>query len=142
MSRSWIESAKVCGLELLLAYPKGFDPPQAEIDAANATRAKVGIVRDPMEAASEAHVISTDVWASMGQEHEMERRKKAFEGFCGSRKMMAKATSNTIVLHDLPAHRGEEMEAEVIESAQSAVWMEAEARLHTAKAALNWAIAW
>jgi len=142
MARSWIESAKLCGLELWLACPEGFDPPEREIAAANAVGAKVVLVRDPMEAASAANVISTDVWTSMGQEEEVARRKKAFEGFCISRKMMAKAASDAIVMHCLPAHRGEEIEAEVLESAQSVVWMEAEARLHTAKAALNWAVAW
>jgi ornithine carbamoyltransferase len=140
MARSWIEAARLLGLELCVACPEGFEPPKAQIDAANAAGAKVKWVVDPLEAASQANVISTDVWASMGQESEAEDRKRRFLRYCVNRQMLAKAASDALVLHCLPAHRGEEIEAEVIEGAHSVVWDEAEARLHTAKAALAWAV--
>jgi ornithine carbamoyltransferase len=96
--------------------------------------AKVRIVRDPMEAAAGAHVINTDVWASMGQEQEQKERERAFAGFTVSDKLMKKADKNAIFLHCLPAHRGEEVTNDVIEGPQSRVWDEAENRLHIQKA--------
>ncbi len=140
MSRSWIEAAKLLGLELWLACPEGFDPPKAEIDEATRTGAKVKLVRDPMEAAEKADVISTDVWASMGQEAEAKERMRKMARYAVNRELLAKASKDVIVLHCLPAHRGEEIDSEVIEGPRSVVWDEAEARLHTAKAALAWAI--
>lgn len=140
MARSWIESAKLLGLELRLACPAGFDPPQEEIDAANAAGAKAVLVRDPMEAVANADAISTDVWSSMGQEGEAEERRKKFAMYCVTRSLLAKAAPQVLVLHCLPAHRGEEIETDVIEGPHSIVWDEAEARLHTAKAVLAWAM--
>ena len=85
-------------------------------------------------------MISTDVFASMGQEAEQERRFKAFAGYSVTRELVALADREVVILHCLPAHRGEEIEAEVIDGPRSFVWDQAEARLHTAKAALSWAI--
>lgn len=140
MARSWIEAAKLLGLELVLACPEGFDPPKEEIDIANAAGARVRIVRDPREACEGADVVNTDVWASMGQEDESERRKKAFAGYCVSKTMLAKASPELVVLHCLPAHRGEEIDADVIDGPRSYVWDQAEARLHTSKAVIAWAL--
>lgn len=140
MARSWIEAAGLLGLDLVLACPEGYEPPQAEIDAACAKGARVRIVRDPREACEGADVVNTDVWASMGQEEEAERRQKAFAGYCVSKEMLAKASPELVVLHCLPAHRGEEIDADVIDGPRSFVWDQAEARLHTAKAVIAWAL--
>lgn len=140
MARSWIEAATLLGLELVLACPEGYDPPHEEVALANEKGAKVRIVRDPKEACEGADVVSTDVWASMGQEEEAERRKKAFAGYCVSNEMLAKASEELVVLHCLPAHRGEEIDAEVLEGPRSFVWDQAEARLHTSKAVMAWVL--
>lgn len=92
------------------------------------------VVRDPNEAADGADVINTDVWASMGQEEEQAIREKAFRNFCVDSKLMKRAKKNAIFLHCLPAHRGEEVSADVIDGLQSRVWDEAENRLHIQKA--------
>ena len=92
------------------------------------------VVRDPMEAAKDAHVINTDVWASMGQEEEQAIRVKAFKGYKVDADLMKRANRKAIFLHCLPAHRGEEVSADVIEGPQSRVWDEAENRLHVQKA--------
>lgn len=139
MARSWIEAAELLKLELVVACPEGFEPPVAEIERACKGGAKVSLVRDPAIACNGADVISTDVWASMGQEDEASLRKRAFAGFRLTAPLVALGASNAIVLHCLPAHRGEEIDADVLEGGQSLVWDQAEARLHTAKALLAWA---
>jgi ornithine carbamoyltransferase len=96
--------------------------------------AAVKLVRDPADAARAAHVVSTDVWASMGQESEAEARLSAFRGYSVTTEVMASADPKAIFLHCLPAHRGEEVEAAVIDGKQSRVWDEAENRLHAQKA--------
>ncbi|HEX7545642.1 MAG TPA: hypothetical protein VF368_02875, partial [Gemmatimonadaceae bacterium] len=98
--------------------------------------ANVTLHRDPREAIAGAHVVNTDVWASMGQEDEQRIRQKAFAGFTVDAKLMSGAASDAIFLHCLPAHRGEEVAAEVIDGPQSVVWDEAENRLHVQKAIL------
>ena len=140
MANSWLEAAGLLGLELTLACPEGYDPPAQVMRQAEERGGKVRLVRDPVQAVTGADVINTDVFASMGQEHEREARLLAFRGMCLSRELMAKAAKDHIVLHCLPAHRGEEIEAEVLEGSHSVVWDQAEARLHTAKAALVWAL--
>jgi ornithine carbamoyltransferase len=140
MARSWVEAARLLGLELALACPPGFDPPEDEVALANRAGAKVTILRDPKRACEGADVISTDVWASMGQEDEGERRKRAFQGFCVTSELVGLAATEVVVLHCLPAHRGEEIQAEVIDGPRSFVWDQAEARLHTGKAVLMWAL--
>jgi ornithine carbamoyltransferase len=97
-------------------------------------------VREPRAALDGADVVSTDVFASMGQESEQAQRLAAFRGFLLSRELLARASKDVVVLHCLPAHRGEEIEEEVLEGPRSFVWDEAEARLHTSKAALVWAM--
>ena len=115
------------------AFAQGYEPADHLLARAQKV-AKVRVVRDPMEAARGAHVINTDVWASMGQEQEQKDRERAFAGFTVSPKLMNEADPKAIFLHCLPAHRGEEVSAEVIDGAQSRVWDEAENRLHVQKA--------
>ena len=140
MANSWIEAAGLLGVELVVACPKGYDPSASEISRANERGGKVSVLRDPRAAVQGADVISTDVFASMGQEDEQRQRLEAFSGFMLDRAMVSSASKEVVVLHCLPAHRGEEIEEAVIEGSRSYVWDEAEARLHTSKAALVWAM--
>jgi ornithine carbamoyltransferase len=133
MAHSWLDAAGVLGFELRLACPKGYQP-QPDIVARNRARTKVLLTEDPLEAASGAHVVNTDVWASMGQEAEQAERAKAFAGYIVDASLMRRTAPGAIFLHCLPAHRGEEVADEVIEGAQSRVWDEAENRLHVQKA--------
>lgn len=140
MAHSWIEAAGLLGFELRLACPEGYDPKASFLEQARARGAKVNVLREPEAAVQGAHVVSTDVFSSMGQEEEAAARLAAFRGFSVTKELMSLAASNAVVLHCLPAHRGEEISEEVLEGPQSLVWDEAEARLHTAKAALLWAL--
>jgi len=133
MANSWINAAYVLGFELRLACPDGYQP-DAEILARARTKANVILTTDPTAAATGADVINTDVWTSMGQEEEAEKRQRAFAGYFVDEKLMGKAASNAIFLHCLPAHRGEEVAEAVIEGPQSRVFDEAENRLHVQKA--------
>src|SRR5690348_3469217 len=136
MATSWIEAAQVLGFELRLACPAGFEPNHAIFDRAKAAGACLSITEVPEEAVEGAHVVNTDVWASMGQEGEAEVRRNAFRGYTVDLELMAHADPKAIFLHCLPAHRGEEVTAEVIEGPQSRVFDEAENRLHVQKALL------
>jgi ornithine carbamoyltransferase len=133
MAHSWLDAAGVLGFELRLACPEGYDPDPA-ILARNQALTKIVLTRDPKEAAAGAHVVNTDVWASMGQEEEQAQREQAFRGFLVDDALMARADAKAIFLHCLPAHRGEEVTESVIEGKQSRVWDEAENRLHVQKA--------
>jgi ornithine carbamoyltransferase len=135
MANSWINAAYRFGFDLDLACPKGYEPADHLLARAQKA-AKVRVLRDPMEAAKGAHVINTDVWASMGQEQEQKERERAFKGFTVSPALMKQADKKAIFLHCLPAHRGEEVSAEVIDGPQSRVWDEAENRLHVQKAVM------
>ena len=135
MANSWINAAYVLGFDLTLACPEGYDPDAAILKRAQ-SKAKVTVVRDPAEAAKGAHVVSTDVWASMGQEEEQAIREKAFRGYRVDAALMKGAAKDAIFLHCLPAHRGEEVSADVIDGPQSRVWDEAENRLHLQKAVM------
>lgn len=142
MANSWIEAAGMFGLELSLACPDGYRPDAAILATARARQAEsrrgtIEITDTPMQAARGAHVVSTDVWASMGQEDEAERRREAFRGYCVDGRLLGEASDDAIVLHCLPAHRGEEITAEVLEGPRSAVWQQAENRLHVQKALLE-----
>jgi ornithine carbamoyltransferase len=134
MANSWLEACSLLGFELRLACPAGYDPDPALLARAGA-RAK--LLRSPAEAAQGAHVVNTDVWASMGQEGEAEERRQRFAGFIVDDALMRCARPNAIVLHCLPAHRGEEITDAVMEGPQSAVFDEAENRLHAQKALLE-----
>jgi ornithine carbamoyltransferase len=136
MANSWINAAYRLGFELTLACPEGYDP-DAFILARARECAPVRVVRDPAEAVSGADVVNTDVWASMGQEEEQAKRAKAFAGYTVNGTLMARAARDAIFLHCLPAHRGEEVAAAVIDGPQSRVWDEAENRLHVQKAVMT-----
>ncbi|MBZ0272421.1 ornithine carbamoyltransferase [bacterium] len=136
MANSWINAASVLGFTLRLACPEGYEPDARVLAAAKTRGADVSIVRDPREAAAGAHVVTTDVWASMGQEDEAKARATAFAGYCVDENLMALADPGAIFLHCLPAHRGEEVSEAVFEGPRSRVWDEAENRLHVQKAVL------
>ena len=141
MANSWIEAAGILGLDLAIACPAGYEPDEGVMARARATeRGRITVVRDPAAAVAGRNVISTDVFTSMGQEAEAEARRKAFAGFCIDGALMRGAASDAMVLHCLPAHRGEEITDEVIEGPTSAVWQQAENRLHAQKALLEWAL--
>ncbi len=133
MANSWINAAGTLGFELRLACPEGYEP-NHDIFEHNKTKTTLVITEDPDEAAAGADVVTTDVWASMGQEEEVERRRLAFQGYLVDEALMARANPAAIFLHCLPAHRGEEVTAAVIDGPQSRVWDEAENRLHVQKA--------
>jgi len=133
MANSWLNAAGVLGFELRLACPEGY-PPNRDILERNRKLTRVTLTADPREAARGAHVVNTDVWASMGQEEEQEERARAFQGYIVDEALMATADRNAIFLHCLPAHRGEEVSDGVIEGPKSRVWNQAENRLHVQKA--------
>ena len=133
MAHSWIEAAGVLGFELRIACPAGYEP-SAQLLSSWAGRAKILVTHSPLEAARGADVVTTDVWASMGQEAEQELRAQAFAGFMVDEGLMAQAHPRAIFLHCLPAHRGEEVTEQVLEGPQSRVFDEAENRLHAQKA--------
>jgi ornithine carbamoyltransferase len=129
------------GMSMSVASPEGYEPKPLIVKSASREAQKLGvpgpeILRDPMAAAEGADVVYTDVWTSMGQEAEAEARRQVFEGFMVTPDMMAVASPEAVFMHCLPAHRGEEVASEVIDGPQSAVFDEAENRLHTQKALL------
>ena len=134
MANTWIEAAAIFGFELRLACPKGYEPDAGVLAWAKAKGAKLLLTTDPKEAVSGADVVNTDVWASMGQEAEQKEREKAFSGYCLDDALVSLAKADCLVLHCLPAHRGEEITESVIEGKNSVVWDEAENRLHVQKA--------
>ena len=133
MANSWIDAAGLLGFELRLACPEGYEP-NRDIFQRNAKLTKLLITEDPEEAVAGAHVVNTDVFASMGQEGEAEKRLRAFQGYQVDDALMARADRGAIFLHCLPAHRGEEVAESVLEGKQSRVWDQAENRLHAQKA--------
>jgi len=135
MANSWLNAAGVLGFELRLACPEGYQP-NRDILERNRKLTRVTLTADPREAARGAHVVNTDVWASMGQEEEQEERARAFQGYIVDEALMATADRNAIFLHCLPAHRGEEVSDGVIEGPKSQVWNQSENRLHVQKALL------
>ncbi|HEX9582165.1 MAG TPA: ornithine carbamoyltransferase [Gemmatimonadales bacterium] len=135
MANAWLQAAEVLGFELRLACPEGYEPNHAIFERAKRA-AKVSITELPEEAVRGAHVVNTDVWASMGQEGEAEKRALAFRGYMVDTELMGLAAKGAIFLHCLPAHRGEEVEEAVFEGPQSRVFDQAENRLHAQKALL------
>ncbi|HEY9504739.1 MAG TPA: ornithine carbamoyltransferase [Gemmatimonadales bacterium] len=135
MANSWLNAAGVLGFELRLACPERYRP-HPEILERNRGLARITLTDDPREAAHGAHVVNTDVWASMGQEQEQEERVRAFQGYIVDEGLMDTADRSAIFLHCLPAHRGEEVSDKVIEGPKSRVWDQAENRLHVQKALL------
>jgi len=138
MANSWIEAAGILGLDLALCCPPGYQPDAGVVTQARATgRGRVTFTKTPLEATAGRHVLSTDVFTSMGQEAETQERLKAFAGYCLDGRLLAAADPAAIVLHCLPAHRGEEITADVIDGPASVVWQQAENRLHAQKALLE-----
>jgi len=138
VANSWVEAAHLLGFSLRLACPQGYDPsPSIRREASATGRGDVRIVRDPAEAARDADILYTDVWTSMGQERERKKRLRAFRGFRIDEDLLRAAGRKAIVMHCLPAHRGEEITDAVIEGPQSAVFDEAENRLHIQMAILE-----
>ncbi|MEX2469029.1 MAG: ornithine carbamoyltransferase [Pseudohongiellaceae bacterium] len=135
MCHSYINAARVFDFELRIACPDGFAP-NAALVAAN--RDRVAVHQDPKEAAAAADLIVTDVWASMGQEAEQMERMRSFSEYQVNADIMALAASDALFMHCLPAHRGEEVSAEVIDAADAVVWEEAENRMHSQKALLEY----
>lgn len=134
MSHSYINAARLLDFKLHIASPKGYEPASAIIDSA---KDWVSLFEEPAAAAENAALIATDVWASMGQEEEQLKRLQAFKGYQVDEALMARAAKDALFMHCLPAHRGEEVSAGVIDGPQSVVWDEAENRLHAQKALLE-----
>jgi ornithine carbamoyltransferase len=136
MANTWLQAADILGFTLHVSTPGGY-----EIDAKVAgvtNSACVKVFKRPLDACRGAHLVTTDVWTSMGYEAENEARMKAFADWCVDREMMAAAQGDALFMHCLPAHRGEEVEAEVIDGPQSVVWDEAENRMHVQKALMEY----
>ncbi len=134
MCHSYMHAAKMLEFKLNIACPEGFEPQQSFIDEA---RDVIEITQDVAAACTGSDLIVTDVWASMGQEEEQKIREQAFANFQVTSELMALANDDALFMHCLPAHRGEEVSADVIDGAQSVVWDEAENRLHAQKALLE-----
>lgn len=131
MCHSYINAAHQLDFELRVACPEGYEPNAALMEKHGD---RVSIVRKPEEAARDAHLLATDVWASMGQEEESGHRMERFSGYQLNQHLLDQASSDALYMHCLPAHRGEEISAELMERSDSVVWSEAENRLHAQKA--------
>jgi ornithine carbamoyltransferase len=134
MCHSYINAARQFDFNLRIACPAGYEPDEAIVDAA---KDRVTLLRDPMEAASGSHLVVTDTWVSMGQEEEKRAREKIFGSFKVSKAMMQEADKDALFMHCLPAYRGMEVDADVLDAPDSVVWDEAENRLHAQKALLE-----
>ena len=145
VAHSLVKAGAMAGMHVAVASPPGYEPiPQvveAARDLAEASGGRVTLTTDPAEAVKDADVVSTDVWASMGQERESEERRLIFRNYAVNRDLLASARPDVIVLHCLPAHRGEEITADVLDGEASVVWVQAENRLHTSKALLAFLLA-
>jgi len=135
-------AAALRSARIRVATPAGFEPDRRYVDIAERivreSGASLDLGHDPIEAVRDADVVYTDVWTSMGQEQEYERRRRAFQGYQVNSELLRKAKPDAIVMHDLPAHRGEEITDEVMDGPQSVVFDQAENRLHAQKALLCW----
>ena len=136
MCNTWIQAADIFGFKLNVATPQGYAVEPARARGVGADNLE--LFADPGKAAAGAHLVTTDVWTSMGFEAEAEARRLAFGAFMVDARMMAAAHPQAIFMHCLPAHRGEEVSAEVLDSPQSVVWDEAENRLHVQKALMEY----
>ncbi len=140
VAHSLMAAASRLGAYIVVATPQGFEPNlnayRNAVDAAKETGAKIEVLNDPVEAVHNADVVYTDVWASMGQEAEADKRKKIFQPYQVNSKLFSFAKPDAIFMHCLPAHRGEEVTDDVIDSPNSVVFQEAENRLHVQKAIL------
>jgi ornithine carbamoyltransferase len=138
VSRSLALAGALTGIEIRLGCPPGYGPADADIDRLRMLGGEPVVTSRPEEAVDGADAVYTDVWTSMGQEGESTERRKAFEGFMVTSDLMTHAASHAVFLHCLPAHRGEEVAADVVDSRQSIVWQQAENRLHAARGLFLW----
>ena len=136
MANTWLQAADLLGFTVHVSTPSGYEVNQAVAGVKNPNSHKV--FSDPLQACQGADLVTTDVWTSMGFEAENETRRQAFAAWCVDERMMAAAKPDALFMHCLPAHRGEEVQAEVIDGPQSVVWDEAENRLHVQKALMEW----
>lgn len=136
MANTWLQAAELLGFTVHVSTPTGYEVDQAVAGIRSPNSYKV--FKDPMEACRGADLVTTDVWTSMGFEAENEERRKAFADWCVDTEMMKVAKADALFMHCLPAHRGEEVEAEVIDGPQSVVWDEAENRMHVQKALMEY----
>ena len=136
MAYTWLQAARIFDFKLQVATPSGYEMKSQRGEALDT--AYLSAFTDPMQAANGAHLVTTDVWTSMGFEAETAARQQAFADFRVDAEMMAVAAKDTLFMHCLPAHRGEEVSAEVLDGAQSVVWDEAENRLHVQKALMEY----
>jgi len=136
MAYTWLQAARIFDFKLQVATPSGYEMKSQRGEALDT--AYLSAFTDPMQAANGAHLVTTDVWTSMGFEAETAARQQAFADFRVDAEMMAVAAKDALFMHCLPAHRGEEVSAEVLDGAQSVVWDEAENRLHVQKALMEY----
>jgi ornithine carbamoyltransferase len=136
MANTWLQAAELLGFKVHLSTPTGYEVDQTVAGLRSSDSYKV--FKDPMEACRGADLVTTDVWTSMGYEAENDERRKAFADWCVDTDMMRAATPEALFMHCLPAHRGEEVEADVIDGPQSVVWDEAENRMHVQKALMEY----
>ena len=136
MAKTWLQASEILGFKVHLSTPGGYEVNQAI--AGNRSAQSCEVFEDPMQACVGADLVTTDVWTSMGYEAENETRKKAFAKWCVDSEMMRAAKPDALFMHCLPAHRGEEVEADVIDGPQSVVWDEAENRMHVQKALMEY----
>ncbi len=139
MAQSWIEAAALAGFELRIACPSGYEPQKSFVERMR--REELGILtNDPVEAVKDVDAVYTDTWTSMGQEKESAKRRRDFKGFQVNRELLKHARRDALVMHCLPAHRGEEITDDAIDGAQSVVLDQAENRLHAQKAVMVWLV--
>ena len=134
MCQSYINAARQFDFELAIACPEGFEPKQELLDA---NKGRIDLSNSPEQAAKGADLLATDVWASMGQEEEQRERMRQFKGFQINSEIMSYANSDALYMHCLPAHRGEEISAELMDAKDTVIWQEAENRLHAQKALME-----
>jgi ornithine carbamoyltransferase len=140
MVHSWVEAAALVPFSFTLACPKGYEPDGAILGKARSAGAKVAVTQDVAEAVAGADAIYTDVWTSMGQEEEAQRRRRVFRDYQVNDRIVSKAKRDALIMHCLPAHRGEEITHEVLESPQCVAFDQAENRLHAQKAMMAWLV--
>jgi len=137
VANSWIEAARLFGVEVRIACPEGYDPDPMLVDQVRKSGpGRARVLRSPAEAAQDADVLYTDVWASMGQEAEREKRLPVFRSYQINRSILRVAKPGAFVMHCLPAHRGEEITEDIMEGPQSIIFQQAENRMHLQKAIL------